>query len=104
MMLEDVIGRARFKRSNREFFAQRARYKHERNIRTFLPREMQGGQAVKSRKAMVGKNQVGLLSADFFEELFACLNTSEGELQSALAQFLFDQHCVLWPILQHYDA
>src|SRR5215212_1585431 len=104
MMLEHVIGRAKFKSSNCEFFAQRARHKYERNIRTFFLGQTQGGQAVKSRKAMIGKNEVRLLIGDLLEELFAGLHTSEGELQPALAQFLFDQHCVLWPILQHYDA
>ena len=53
---------------------------------------------------MVGKNEVGFLRADLFEELLACLHPSEGELQSALAQFLFNQHCIRRLILQHYNA
>jgi catalase (peroxidase I) len=68
IFLEYIIRRTAFKCLDRHLFAERIRHENERDIRTFFARNRQGGETIKARQPVVGKDHIGRVTLQLMEK------------------------------------
>src|SRR5260370_33674032 len=100
-MFENKIRRPTFQGLDRHFLSEGTGDENKGNVRSVLLGKGQGCKAVKSRQAMVGKNNGRVEALDGVQEQLLGVDPLKGEIEATFLQSMLSEYGIVRLVLDH---